>query len=113
MGKPDLILIDGGKGHLNKISQIINKEINIAAIAKPSKTEPIDKIYIMKNKARINFNNNIEPLNILINLRNEAHRFAITFHKSRRSKKTCLVNLKRSQYSHCRIKLIFYNACKL
>ena len=84
--KPDLILIDGGKGHLNKISQIINKEINIAAIAKPSKTEPIDKIYIMKNKAPINFNNNIEPLNILINLRNEAHRFAITFHKSRRSK---------------------------
>ena len=46
----------------------------------------IDKIYLPNQKDSVEFNKDIEPLNILINLRNEAHRFAITFHKSRRSK---------------------------
>ena len=86
MGKPDLILIDGGKGHLNKISSLIPKNINVASIAKPLKKENIDKIYLPNQKDSVEFNKDIEPLNILINLRNEAHRFAITFHKSRRSK---------------------------
>ena len=84
--KPDLILIDGGKGHLNKISSLIPKSINVASIAKPLKKENIDKIYLPNQKDSVQFNKDIEPLNILINLRNEAHRFAITFHKSRRSK---------------------------
>ena len=84
--KPDLILIDGGKGHLNKISSLIPKNINVASIAKPLKKENIDKIYLPNQKDSVEFNKDIEPLNILINLRNEAHRFAITFHKSRRSK---------------------------
>ena len=84
--KPDLILIDGGKGHLNKISSLIPKNINVASIAKPLKKENIDKIYLPNQKDSVQFNKDIEPLNILINLRNEAHRFAITFHKSRRSK---------------------------
>ena len=84
--KPDLILIDGGKGHLNKISSLIPKSIDVASIAKPLKKENIDKIYLPNQKDSVQFNKDIEPLNILINLRNEAHRFAITFHKSRRSK---------------------------
>ena len=84
--KPDLILIDGGKGHLNKISPLVPKNINVASIAKPLKKESIDKIYIPNMKNSIKFDKDIDSLNILINLRNEAHRFAITFHKSRRSK---------------------------
>ena len=84
--KPDLILIDGGKGHLNKIKDLIPYGIGVASIAKPRKNEVVDKIYIPERKDPVNFDDCNKTLNILINLRDEAHRFAITFHKSRRSK---------------------------
>ena len=84
--KPDLILIDGGKGHLNKIKDLIPNGIGVASIAKPRKNEVVDKIYIPERKDPVNFDDCNKTLNILINLRDEAHRFAITFHKSRRSK---------------------------
>ncbi len=82
--KPDLILIDGGKGHLNKIYRILNRDIGIASIAKSSKSAKIDRIYLPHKKASIDFSGNLEELKILINARNEAHRFAITFHKLKR-----------------------------
>ena len=82
--KPDLILIDGGKGHLNKIYRILNSDIGIASIAKPSKSAKIDRIYLPHKKASIDFSGNLEELKILINARDEAHRFAITFHKLKR-----------------------------
>jgi excinuclease ABC subunit C len=82
--KPDLILIDGGRGHLNKIYKILNSNISIASIAKPSKSAKIDRIYLPHEKASVDFSNNLEELKILINARDEAHRFAITFHKLKR-----------------------------
>ena len=84
--KPDLILIDGGKGHLNRISKILNSDINIASIAKPRKNEKTDKIYLPNQKKPADFKNNIEEFGILVRARDEAHRFAITFHKSKRNK---------------------------
>ena len=82
--KPDLILIDGGKGHLNKIVSLKANNISFASIAKPKSEEHIDKIYIPGSSKPVNFENKIPALNILINARNEAHRFAITFHKKKR-----------------------------
>tara|TARA_Y100000590_G_scaffold183205_3_gene208727 strand:- start:1853 stop:3484 length:1632 start_codon:yes stop_codon:yes gene_type:complete len=84
--KPDLILIDGGKGHLNRISKILNSDINIASIAKPRKNEKTDKIYLPNQKKPADFKDNIEEFGILVRARDEAHRFAITFHKSKRNK---------------------------
>jgi excinuclease ABC subunit C len=84
--RPDLILLDGGKGHLNKIKKLIPENIGLASIAKPRKSEKIDKIYLPNIKSAINFDGLNDELNILINLRNEAHRFAINFHKSKRGK---------------------------
>ena len=85
--RPDLILLDGGKGHLNKIKKLIPENIGLASIAKPTRNEKIDKIYLPDVKSAINFDKLSDELNILINLRNEAHRFAINFHKSKRGKK--------------------------
>ena len=94
---PDLILLDGGKGHLNKIAKLDLKNIDIASIAKPRRNEKIDKIYTINNKKPADFNGNIKPLNILINARNEAHRFALTFHRDRRKKSMFETDLKENQ----------------
>ena len=82
--KPDLILIDGGKGHLNRVLKLAKGIVNIASIAKPTKSEQIDKIYLPNKKKPVNFNKYGEELRILINARDEAHRFAVQFHKSKR-----------------------------
>ena len=79
------LIIPTTKQNADQTTSIISN-INVASIAKPLKKENIDKIYLPNQKDSVEFNKDIEPLNILINLRNEAHRFAITFHKSRRSK---------------------------
>ncbi len=84
--KPDLLLIDGGKGHLNKIHKIVDSDINIASIAKSKNKQERDKIYLPNKKLPVDFNSNQDELNILIKARDEAHRFAIGFHKSKRSK---------------------------
>ena len=95
-GKPDLILIDGGKGHLNKISKLDLKDIDIASIAKPRKDEKIDKIYTVHSRKPSDFLYKTKALNILINARNEAHRFAIKFHRDRRNKSMLGADLKEN-----------------
>ena len=84
--KPDLILIDGGKGQLSYAFDVITREgfnadmLSLAEkneeVYKPNESEP----YIF---ARNNFG-----LKLLQNVRDEAHRFAITFHKNTRNKNT-------------------------
>ena len=68
----------------DRIYRILNSDIGIASIAKPSKSAKIDRIYLPHKKASIDFSGNLEELKILINARDEAHRFAITFHKLKR-----------------------------
>ncbi|MEN2994255.1 MAG: excinuclease ABC subunit UvrC [Thermodesulfovibrio sp.] len=81
--KPDLILIDGGLGHLNKVLRIIGElkeELNIFAIAKdPDRVIfPDGKEIILEDK---------KPSSILLKkIRNEAHRFALSYHKKLRKK---------------------------
>ena len=81
---PDLILIDGGKGQLNSVMKTLRKldldnEINVCSLAKknefiyiPGKSEPIDS-------------EESQPGVILLRrLRDEAHRFAVSFHRQQR-----------------------------
>ncbi|MCX7724668.1 MAG: excinuclease ABC subunit UvrC [Thermodesulfovibrio sp.] len=81
--RPDLILIDGGLGHLNKVLTIINElkeELNVFAIAKdPDRVIfPDGKELILEDK---------KPSSLLLKkIRNEAHRFAISYHKKLRKK---------------------------
>lgn len=84
---PDLILIDGGKGQLSSVKKILEKikiygKIDVISIAKreeevfkPEETEP----YILDK--------NSEELKILQRLRDEAHRFGITYHRLLRQKR--------------------------
>lgn len=83
---PDLIMVDGGKGQLSSAVEVLNKlgikNYNIIGLAKrleevffPGKSEPET---IAKTSS---------GLKLLQQIRDEAHRFAITFHRQRRSKR--------------------------
>ena len=95
---PDLILIDGGKGQLNIAQQVLTElgfidKVDLASIAKGRKEGESDKIYIYGRKNPIVFSKNSDALFLLMRIRDEAHRFAITFHKSLRGKKALVSEL--------------------
>ena len=91
-GIPDLILIDGGKGQLNIAHSVIEElgytgELDLASIAKGRYEGESDKMYIYGRKNPIVFSRNSQVLFLLMRVRDEAHRFAITFHKKLRGKR--------------------------
>ena len=85
------MIIDGGKGHLSTALNVLenlnlDKKIELVSIAKGEKrNEGNETFYIKKNK-KIKFKTKDKTLFFLQRLRDEAHRFAITSHKVRRSK---------------------------
>ena len=88
---PDLMIVDGGKGHLNTASNVLNsfdleKKIELASIAKGQKRNEGNETFYLKGNKKIKFKTNDKTLFFLQRLRDEAHRFAITSHKTRRSK---------------------------
>jgi excinuclease ABC subunit C len=85
---PDLIVIDGGKGQLNAavaaISNFkfqISKQIPIIGLAKK-----LEEIFVPKKSEPIILSHDNPALQLLQRLRDEAHRFGITFHRNLRSK---------------------------
>ena len=85
---PDLIIIDGGKGHYNAARKILNElghfNLNIISIAKGERRNQGDETFYYKDK-KIKIKNNI-LLFFLQRLRDEAHRFAIFSHRINRKK---------------------------
>jgi excinuclease ABC subunit C len=84
---PQLIIIDGGKGQLNAAVESLKElnlygEIGILGIAKR-----LEEIYFPYDKVPLFLNKNSYTLKLLQNIRNEAHRFGISFHRNKRSKK--------------------------
>jgi len=82
---PDLVVIDGGMGQLSSAVKILN-ELNVyVPIISLAKREEL--IYLPDNNVPIALAKRSEALKMLQRLRDEAHRFAITYHKTLRSKK--------------------------
>jgi excinuclease ABC subunit C len=83
---PDLIIIDGGKGHYNVARKILDElghfNLNMIAIAKGERRNQGDETFHYNNK-KIKINNNV-LLFFLQRLRDEAHRFAIFSHRINR-----------------------------
>ena len=85
---PDLILIDGGKGQLSSACEALKElelygKIPIAGIAKK-----LEEIYYPEDPFPLHINKKSPGLMLLQQVRDEAHRFAITFHRQKRSKAT-------------------------
>ncbi len=86
-GMPDLILIDGGKAQLNAAVRIKNKELKIKNVKVISLAKRGNKLYIEDQKKPLLLKTlPREIFNLVLQLRDEAHRFAISYHKKLREK---------------------------
>ena len=82
---PDLIIIDGGKGQLGMATEVLRKlgildKVTLIGIAKR-----LEEIFFPEDSIPLYINKKSESLKLIQQLRNEAHRFAITFHRHKRS----------------------------
>jgi excinuclease ABC subunit C len=90
---PQLIIIDGGKGQLSSAVKSLD-ELNLRGkIAVIGIAKKLEEIFFPDDSIPIYLNKNSETLKIIQNARDEAHRFGITFHRSRRSKNTIKTEL--------------------
>ena len=83
---PDLVVIDGGKGQLSAAMESIEAlgirdRMTVVGIAKK-----LEEIYFPGDSIPLYINKKSESLRLIQQIRNEAHRYAITFHRNTRSK---------------------------
>ena len=81
---PQLIVIDGGKGQLGSAVQILN-DLKIHDVAIIGIAKRLEEIFFPGDSVPLYLDKNSESLKIIQHLRNEAHRFGITFHRNKRS----------------------------
>ena len=82
---PALIVVDGGKPQVSAAQRALG-ELGITDIALCGLAKRLEEVWLPKNADPLIFPRNSEGLYLLQRIRDEAHRFAITFHRSRRSK---------------------------
>jgi excinuclease ABC subunit C len=100
-GRPDLIVVDGGIGQLNVLCGVL-RELDVAGVAaaalaksrveKGMTAEEIERsaerVFLPGRKNPLVLRQNSAPLLLLAQIRDEAHRFAITYHKKLRGRET-------------------------
>lgn len=90
--KPDLFIIDGGKGQLSATYDILVNslyaDIYIVSLAKRA-----EEIFLPGKLESVILSRSSSALRLVTRVRDEAHRFAISFHRSRRSKRTLISEL--------------------
>ena len=92
---PSLIIIDGGKGQLSssiKALKKLNLENTIAILGIAKRLE---EIFYPNDPIPLYLNKKSETLKVIQQMRNEAHRFAITFHRNKRSKQALISSFDR------------------
>ena len=91
---PNLLVIDGGRGQLNAVLQVLAdlglQEISAVALAKR-----FEEIYVPNRDDPVQIQRGSEALFLLQHLRDEAHRFAVTYHRTLRDKRTTASALDR------------------
>ena len=87
--KPDILFIDGGKGQLNRVNEILHKlkisDLSVAAIAKGKDRKLGDEtVYVNDSKNILKVSSHSPAFHYIQQIRDEAHRFAVTGHRIRR-----------------------------
>lgn len=85
--KPDLIIIDGGKGQLSSVMQIV-EDMGISGIDFVSLAKRQEEVFLPYTSKSILLPRESSALFLIQRIRDEAHRFAITYHRKLRSKKS-------------------------
>lgn len=91
--KPDLILIDGGIGQLNRVNEVIREagwQVDVLAISKDK-----DRDHIWTEKGEILVPDNHPVYFLLQRVRDESHRFAVSYHRKLRSKRMLETELEK------------------
>ncbi len=83
---PQLILIDGGKGQLSAAFQALEELGLESIIALAGLAKRMEEVYLPGDPVPLYLNKNSGSLKLLMHLRDEAHRFGITFHRQKRSR---------------------------
>ena len=84
--KPDLMIIDGGKGQLSAIKEVFD-EMGVTDIELISLAEKEEEVFTLFSDESIRINHRDYALKMLQRIRDEAHRFAITYFRSLHSKR--------------------------
>ena len=86
---PDLIIVDGGKGHMNGVIDVLENELGldipVAGLKKNDKHQTTDLLY-GKEAELVPLKKNSQAFYLLQRIQDEVHRFAITFHRQTRQK---------------------------
>jgi len=82
---PDLILIDGGKGHLNAALEV-RRELGVDSIPMASLAKENEEVFIPGKPNPVDISRDSPGLHILQRARDEAHRFAVSYHRKLRRK---------------------------
>ena len=83
--KPDLIIIDGGKGQLSSVMEVV-EEFGISDIDFVSLAKREEEVFLPNNSDSIILPRKSQALFLFQRIRDEAHRFAITYHRLLRSR---------------------------
>jgi len=88
---PDLIVVDGGKGHLAVVKKVVDNQKSgdrpeLVAIAKANQGEETDKVFVPGRKNPVALHRDHPVLLLLMRLRDEVHRRAISYHRKLRGK---------------------------
>ena len=82
---PQLVVVDGGKPQVNAAAKAL-RDLGITDIALCGLAKRLEEVWLPYNSEPIIFPRHSEALYLLQKIRDEAHRFAINFHRSKRSK---------------------------
>lgn len=83
--KPDLIIIDGGKGQLSSVMQVV-KDMGIEGIDFVSLAKREEEVFLPNQSKSVRIPIDSNAMYLIQRIRDEAHRFAITYHRDLRSK---------------------------
>jgi excinuclease ABC subunit C len=83
---PDLVVIDGGKGQLHAAEQVF-KDMGIEGVSLISLAKQEEEVFALGRPDSIRLPRSSEALHLLQRIRDEAHRFGITYHRSLRAKR--------------------------
>jgi len=82
---PQLIIVDGGKGQVSAAYKALN-DLGITGVALVGLAKRMEEVFLPESSQPVIFDRHSEALYLFQRIRDEAHRFAITFHRSKRSK---------------------------
>ncbi|HET6276504.1 MAG TPA: excinuclease ABC subunit UvrC [Candidatus Cybelea sp.] len=83
--KPDLLLIDGGKGQLSAVVEVL-EELDMTGLVVAGLAKEHEWLYLPNQSDPIVLPSNSPAMHLIQRIRDEAHRFAVTYHRQRRAK---------------------------